>query len=118
MIKESKFGIFLQLDNSYSFGKNDNVTTLESLNYPPIVNRNFLKGTGFKLGLTPGLLYFINNKISIETTIGEISYQSFNWENKIQNNLKNKNNGFHASIANSTILFGLTFYFGGIKLEE
>jgi hypothetical protein len=114
MIKESKFGLFFQLNNTFGAGKAANEVVLNGVPNPTTRNKNHT----FKMGLTPGLMYFITNRLSIETSIGDLSYHS-----SVSEDIPLKRDVRHESIFNAdfsmaTVYFGLTFYLGGKKSED
>jgi hypothetical protein len=117
MIKQSKFGLFIQLNNTYSIGKQED----ENTHYSPYFSQNTTltkgKNHAFKIGLTPGLMYFITNRLSIETSIGDLSYNS-SVSRDIPLELQiDKQSQFNADFSMATVYFGLTFYLGGKKSE-
>jgi hypothetical protein len=121
MIRQSKFGLFCQVENSYSWGKYDDIIA----KYPgsggmTYITRDLQKNNTFKIGLTPGLMYFVTNRLSIEASIGDISYNSIVTKYQpvsLQPNTQ-KDNLFNANFSMATAYFGLTFYLGGKKNED
>jgi hypothetical protein len=118
MIKESKFGLFFQLSHIYEVGKMDNISTQFYNNGTPYSTVNQEKTHGFKTGLTPGLMYYITNRCSIEGSIGDLS---FNYKITKDTPLAldvRKESTFNADFSMATVYFGLTFYLGGKKSED
>ena len=80
------------------------------------------KGTStiFNVGLTPGIVYFITNKIGIETSIGLIGYSVQDYKNFIDDRQTGGGNtsAFNVNFSMSTLYLGLNFYFGGNKDES
>ncbi len=111
MIKQSKFGLFFQLNNLYGIGKMNNNKFNNGIRNP-----NYLPGKNymFKIGATPGLMYFITNRLSIETSIGDVSYVSTTTiENRpLHATESHKTSRFNTDFSISTVYFGLTFYLG------
>lgn len=117
MIRQSKFGLFFELDNTYSWGNLDDKSTTYSNNTAPNIKKSKEKSNTFKVGLIPGLMYFVTNRLSIETSIGDISYSSVVTKDQLQQSNVLKNNQFNADFSMATVYFGLTFYLGGSKTE-
>lgn len=116
MIKQSKFGLFFQLNNLYGTGKMD-----EDRIYNGIPDPGLYKSTNhmFKIGVTPGLMYFITNRLSIETSIGDLSYiSSVSKNGPIGATEVQRASHFNADFSMATVYFGLTFYLGGKKSED
>jgi hypothetical protein len=114
-IRDSKFGFFFQLDNSYNWGK-WRYTSYSSFPTEPTLR----KIHGFRTGLTPGILYFISGKVSVEASIGDISYESSVTKNQSnQNNTSEQSTSrFNSDFSMSTFYLGFTFYLGGHGTEE
>jgi hypothetical protein len=118
---KSKFGVFLQLNSNYSFLK----TSYDSqYNYPdPTQNSSSYarkeKGNRYSLALNPGLFYFVNNRISLEGTLGSLYYSAskVKIEDELDPNSQPTSNssflGTNFSI--SSISLGVTFYLGKNK---
>jgi hypothetical protein len=70
-LHDSKFGFFLQL-NARHYWINQ-MDALIMMNGDPS-NKNVTKGTRIYSSLSPGLIYFINNKFSVESTLGSLYY--------------------------------------------
>jgi hypothetical protein len=120
MIRQSKFGLFCQLENIYSWGKNDNITSNYSSSGGIIyITRDLQKNFTFKIGLTPGLMYFVTDRLSIEASIGDISYSSIvtKYQPESKQSDTQKDNQFNTDFSMYTAYFGLTFYLGGKKSE-
>lgn len=114
-IGQSRFYFFGQLLVSHSngtgvskeiFGLNNGGTGTE--------DRADNKSSIYDVNLVPGIVYMINDKFGIETTIGNFGYNSnttrlYRDRKEYQ---KNTDNTFQANLALSTITFGLHFYFG------
>jgi hypothetical protein len=117
MINASKFGLFFQLNNTFGWGRIDGENSYNSNNYPS-GSVSLEKNHSFNIGLTPGLMYFITNRLSIETSIGDLSYNSTVTKDKpLELNVRKESN-FNANFSASTVYFGLTFYIGGKKSED
>jgi hypothetical protein len=119
MIRQSKFGLFCQLENTYSWGKNDDITSnYFSSGGIPYITRDLQKKFTFKIGLIPGLMYFVTNRLSIEASIGDLSYNSVVTEYQSLPKHTQKDNQFNTNFSMATAYFGLTFYLGGKKSED
>jgi hypothetical protein len=117
MINQSKFGLFFQLNNTYTWGRIDREYIYTSVVNPPGGNLALDKNHSFNLGLTPGLVYFINNRLSVETSIGYLAYNSMVTKDKPLEQRVERVSRFNADFSMATAYFGLTFYLGGKKSE-
>jgi hypothetical protein len=117
MIKESQFGLFFQLNNTYTWGRIDGEYTYTSINFPLSGYVDLKKYRAYDVVLTPGLMYFINNKLSIETSIGNLSYNSSVTKDRPLELSVEKTSRFNTDFSMATVYFGLTFYMGGKKSE-
>lgn len=116
MIKESKFGFLFQLNANYDFEKNHTKITYAT---NPNPSTDFGgKTVGSTTALRPGVIYFINQKFSLETLLGSVYYQQA--VKTIENNetYKEKNSNFGLDLSMTSIYIGITYYFGGKKTES
>lgn len=122
-IFKSKFGFFLQLNNSYSLIRNN----FENHSYQadPIYNYTDVrkeKGAGFYADLGPGIFYFVNNRLSLEANLGSFSYS--NSIVKKYNDLDmsetqtEKSSSTSSNFSMSSIYLGVTFYLGKTRNVE
>ncbi len=115
MIAGSKLGLFFQFDNTYSWGRVNRESINEIPNYPPNGDLGLDKNFTFGLNLKPGLMYYITNKLSIESSIGNLYYNSTVEKDRPLENNTRKSSIFRADFSMATVYFGLTFYLGGNK---
>jgi hypothetical protein len=82
-------------------------------------SRNISMGSGneFRIGIKPGITYFISKRMSLEASLGGLTYNNSNQDFEIRNDDNTFNqsdssgNSFNFSINPSDFLFGLSFYF-------
>lgn len=117
LLGDGKFGLFLQLDNLYNWGTSKSESRTIYINFPPEFRTSNTKLKGYSSVLFPGVLYFINKKLSLEASFGSISYHHTMIKDKEETANFNKSNGFNLNFSLSTINLGLTFYFGKGKSE-
>jgi hypothetical protein len=117
MIGASKFAAFAELKGLYLQGNSTNSNNRTNYPNPPENSENNTKLTGFNVGIRPGITYFINDKFGIETSFGNLFYQSSNSKNYIDGKAtgNGKTDGISASLSLSTLYFGVSYYFGGKK---
>lgn len=113
-IQSSRFGFFLQLDSKYSWEKNRFKTITG--------NSDFTRtsaSTGIVISLTPGIIYFINKKISIETSFGNLGVSSLDgYDSNAIVKRKAINVNLKTNFSLATMNFGFTYYFGCKKKES
>ncbi len=74
-------------------------------------------GNEFRIGIKPGITYFISKRMALEASLGGLTYGSStqDFENRNDDNTFNQfdssTNSFNFSINPSDFLFGLSFYF-------
>ena len=113
-INHSKFGFALQLDGNYGWktgsqkqydGQGSNTTHISS--------------SGFSISLTPRIIYFINQKFSVETTLGNIQFRSSKGVDSYYSSQKVRRNSFDFNLNPFEVFgFGFTYYFGGKHSED
>ncbi len=115
MINKRKFGFFLQLETDYTWQKYNANILKENSN--EILTRS---STGYSVSLTPGLVYFINHKFSVETSLGNVGFNSFKGNDFDELDMKQNQINFYLTtrLSLSSINFGFTYYFGGNKPLE
>jgi hypothetical protein len=113
-IVSSKLGFFLQLNTRYSWGDMNTTSTSMDLNGNHITIKGFTKNTGTFTALNPGIIYFINNKFSVESMLGSIYYASGKSKSDDEN-INEKTSRFGADFYLTTISLGFSYYFGGKK---
>ncbi|HRG53102.1 MAG TPA: outer membrane beta-barrel protein [Bacteroidia bacterium] len=112
-IYKSKFGVFFKLTNGYAIQKQTTETASYSDSFGDKSSKSERKGSGYYGYLTPGLFYFVNNRLSLEATLGDLSYSKSN--SKDQTDYKYKNSYVNANFSVSNIWLGVTFYLGKNK---
>jgi hypothetical protein len=104
----SKFGIFLQLNAHYYWINEIDISTTLNANGKPENITKITKGRRISTDLNPGLIYFINNKFSIESTLGSLYYTV---EKSTAMRTKKKTIGTGADFSLANINLGFTYYF-------
>lgn len=119
-VHKSKFGFFLQLGSNYSFIKNEHkYDETYFKNYPNSSSLREEKGNSYRVNLKPGLFYFVNNRLSLEASLGNFSY----YKSKITDVSEHtpyipytkKQSSFNSNFSISTFYLGVTFYLGKNK---
>ncbi len=110
-INKSKFGFFLQLDANFSLSKR-----ISKVNdpYQNTITKDYY--SRLSTSLTPGIIYFINQKFSVQTSFGNVSFSSAGTRGKKAVYLTENQFSFNFSPFVTT--FGFTYYFGGNKSED
>jgi len=103
-IKPNKGGIFLQSSLQLYFGKEKTSYYDEYEMQDVVEESNF---TLMNIGVSPGVYYYITEKIAIEATFGRLSYQFVTTKDEDDN--KNKQNYFGLSLNPQSISFGVVF---------
>jgi hypothetical protein len=112
----SKFGFFLQLSSLYYWGDvNDNIPYLDP-NGNLITVKHTTKNTAIATTFNPGVIYFINNKFSVESALGSIYYAS--GKSVDDKNYNEKFSDLSADFYLNSINLGFSYYFGGKKAES
>ncbi len=113
--KSGKLGFFLQLGVHYLWGDEHTIFFHNINSGSVIASEVSKKHMGFLAILNPGIIYFINNKFSIESSLGSIYSGSDNvkYSNGPTNEKKFR---LGADFYLTTINLGFTYYFGGKKL--
>jgi hypothetical protein len=109
-LHNTKFGVFFQLNTHYYWINEIDISTTLNANGKPENITKITKGTRINTNLNPGLIYFINNKFSIESTLGSLYYAVE--KSKSAAMLRHKKTiktGADFSLTN--INLGFTFYF-------
>jgi len=120
-IYHSKFGVFLRVSGDYELRKYTSKSEYTFVNSPTDIYTSERKGHGYSCSLSPGLFYFVNNRLSLETSIGGISYSLFHMKETSANSFDSytfKESSFNSSFSISSIWLGVTFYLGKNKNES
>jgi hypothetical protein len=110
MTKGKKFGFFFQANSNVYVNewreniKDDNTTATEKE-----------KANGMNVILTPGVIYFLNHKFSVEASVMNITYDHFTVKDGLSN--RSINSGFATNFSPSSIYVGFSYYFVGKKNE-
>ena len=114
MFKNNKFGFFGQFSSSYSFGKSSR--HYSQTNNSGFTNYSETRGTSgmFRASISPGIVYFISNKVGIEAMFGNVgfnsgTYDSFNQYTQVGSGTVNN---FYTNFSLSSLQLGVNFYFG------
>jgi hypothetical protein len=114
-INASRFYVFGEGFTNFSLGAGDYKSTFISAGVATDYNYSTLNTT-FKVGLTPGIAYFINKTIGLEASLGSISFS--NTSNKMfngkQQTRKTTDGTFNSdlNLRFSSLVIGVMFYFG------
>ncbi|HET6228298.1 MAG TPA: outer membrane beta-barrel protein [Bacteroidia bacterium] len=116
---KSKFGFFLNLNSSYAYTDRHNETVNYNSTDPnsPFTNKYQKVGNGFDVALAPGLFYFINSRISLETTLGSVYFSNTDLRDPGRNSTY-KEHYVGSSFSIASIWLGATFYLGRNKNTE
>jgi hypothetical protein len=113
VLPTGKLGFFLQLNTSYSKGyANDASTYLDQMGQL-ISTKGYSKSKEANVSLNPGIIYFINSKFSVESTLGSVYYRAS--KSKHDDIDFTQASGFGAGFSLKTINLGFSYYFGGKK---
>jgi hypothetical protein len=116
MINESKIGLFGQLDLMYGLGKN----TFENENNNGTIVTKTDQNTdinALRVGLAPGIVYFVTDRLAFETYFGGLSYVSQTDKHSSNgiSDYENKSSDIYLNFGMNNFYLGLNFYFGGKK---
>jgi hypothetical protein len=95
---------FVQMSINMSVGS---LTFDEFDNNNALVRYNF-NTTGFGVGISPGLTYFVNKKLSTEVAIGVIGYSIYNGKDSLGNTTRATN--FQSLFYQSSVDLGFVYY--------
>jgi hypothetical protein len=114
MFWDDKLGILFQVSGTYDWGKElRHIITYNNMGTTHSFDEH-IRISGFSTGFQPGAIYFINQRFSVETSIGNLSYSLQESKNK-ESRSHFIGSDFNANFSMSTLYFGLTYYFGGRK---
>jgi hypothetical protein len=111
-----KLAFFGDLSGYYSWGHGDN--TSENVVPPVPAGNNFHNEMlGMGISFSPGIVYFITNKIGIETKLGALSYiisktSNFQGGRKVNDE---KTSTMAVNLSYTSFFIGAHYYFGGKK---
>jgi hypothetical protein len=120
----STFGIIPYIRGYKSINKNLLLFVQGEIGYSTIQSefqnnsRNISTGLGneFRIGIKPGITYFISKRMALEASLGGLTYNNSNqdFESRNDDNTFNQSdssgNSFNFSINPSDFLFGLSIY--------
>jgi hypothetical protein len=106
MTKSRKFGFLFQINSNVYVNewrmkiKDGNITTNENE-----------KTNGMNIIFTPGIIYFLNHRLSVETSVMNIAYD----KSIIKDDLSNRglSSNFSTNFSPSSFYVGFSYYFGG-----
>ena len=114
IFKNNKFGFFGQFISTYSFGKVSSHSI--QLNNSGSTYNSETRGTSgiFNTSISPGIVYFISNKVGIEAMFGSLGFNSgttkdFSKYNQVGSGTTNN---FYTNFSLSSLQIGVNFYFG------
>jgi hypothetical protein len=112
LLKNKKLGLFAQLASTYNWGDEHNYYTVTSI-YINSYNISSERTQGATISITPGVIYFITPKFSMETSMGEVFYNYI-----IEKKSKVTTSKFGLDFSVYAIKLGFSYYFGGRKKEQ
>jgi hypothetical protein len=119
MMLENRVGFFANMNALYSFGNSDR--RVYNLNNGSITNDQYGTGdiTGYSIGLSPGVVYFITSNIGLEASFGSLSFKSqtenITYSKGNLDNSINKSNTLGFNFSAITFNIGINFYLSGNK---
>jgi hypothetical protein len=120
LMKNNKFGFFGQLSSNYTFGKTRSHSTEYNINsqYYYDSETHGTSGT-FNASISPGIVYFISNKVGVEAMFGNIGFNSQNNKSFSKYNQvgTGSSNSFYTNFSLTSLQLGVNFYFGKNKTE-
>jgi hypothetical protein len=114
VLHNSKFGFFLNLSIGYNWNNTNSSNSYQDPNAGQITKKEYSKYSGLKASLNPGIIYFINSKFSVESTLGSV-YYSIGKLRQDDVYFANKITELGASFSLRTVSLGFSYYFGGKK---
>ena len=114
-ILNDKFGIFLTFTTNYELEKGWKNNFSMDMNGNVVETITHSKGTGYSTALSPGLYYFLNNRLSMEMVLGNFSYYDIKTTSPEDPLTIKRNKEFSSNFSISNIYLGVTFYFGKNK---
>lgn len=115
-IVKDKFGIIFNLKSGYNWGRWNMEQTLYTSQSGEKTTKNFANTKYFSIDLSPGFIYFIHRKFSLETFLGSVSYA--NGVAHTGDDIKMKQQSFGTNFSFTSISLGVSYYFGGRKKQE
>lgn len=116
MMKDNKIGFFGNMDVLYSSGKSNTEYVYSNNLY---VNTQTSKGdiTGYSLSLSPGVVYFITDRIGLEASYGNLSFRNQTTESTYNDGRTGTDivNGINFNFSVSSLNVGVNFYFSDKK---
>lgn len=73
-------------------------------------SNNDIRGNNVFIGISPGITYFLNKKLAIESTIGSLSYSFGDRKSEEETDSYLKSTNFRVALA-SDLFFGIAYYF-------
>lgn len=113
MIKESKFGLFAQLNGSYGIGDSEYKYTQRFSTNPTTETTRKTELNVISFGLSPGVVFFINDHFGIESSLGLFNYSKQNdtYETQGKNSGTGVNSSLTAKFSISALFLGINYYF-------
>jgi hypothetical protein len=113
-VKTEKFGIFLQLSATYNY-ETEIYRSTRWDSTGVIEHQTGEKNNGIAFNLSPGILYFINSKCSLELSAGKIFYDYISNTSDEANSAVTTSSDFKFDFSMPTVFLGFSYYFGGKK---
>ncbi len=98
-----RFSIFGQGGLSLGFGNR----VVETTNNNTTVSTKFARSS-VSVGITPGILFFVSDKVALETSFGSFGYEGSSTE--VAANQKDKTSDFGLQLNTTTLNFGIRFF--------
>jgi hypothetical protein len=99
-------GIYIFIQGSVTFSKGT-LTADEFDKFDQLVRYDY-NTTGFGMGISPGVTYFLNKKLSTEIAIGVIGFSVYNGKDSLGNTTQT--NGFQALFYQNSVSLGFVYY--------
>jgi hypothetical protein len=99
-------GIYVFIQGSMTFSKGT-LTADEFDKFDQLIRYNY-NTTGFGMGISPGVTYFLNKKLSTEIAIGVIGFSVYNGKDSLGNTTQT--NGFQALFYQNSVSLGFVYY--------
>ncbi len=119
LLKNNKFGFFGQLSSNYTFGKTHTHYTEYNVNSQYYSSE--VHGTSYAINasISPGIVYFINNRVGVEAMFGNVGFNSQNNKSFSKYNQvgTGNSNSFYTNFSLNSFQLGVNFYFGKNKEE-
>ena len=109
---ENTYSVFPYVKKYFSVGKKLTINLQGELRYTEFENNNEISendrsGNKLFIGIRPGITYFLNKNLALDSNIGSLGYSTSKYDDYNHNE---KSNGFNFSLNSSALFFGLSYY--------